>query len=574
MRTFTILSSAVLLASIARAQDSRQVTEFKDAVEKQNGSQVDTLAKAIASANTKKAVDILVGGYDILAQVLNRLWQEKLAWQGEIDRYDDWMDEVKRFNKEVEERQRKGTPADPALVKKRDDLLAKIKKFDENREKVVAIENKMIEINRIKRSITDALATITDDGAMKEMIHEIGRNGNWSARAAVAEAMGRIEHADVVPTLIERCAKEQDAMVLCAILEAFKTKNQWTSEIINAVASLLDSKWWQVKLAAAQALGSSKSTDAVDPLIRAMGTAEGRVKWEIHDALVAITGVDKGMGADAWKTWFDSNRDEVKGGTYKPKDGEGAGPNAVKGTVTFYGIPVKSKSFVIIMDRSGSMAEPGGYDEEEEKTIETGGAQVKNSNPQGLKPDPRMRKIDVAKYQVKKVLYAIENKVKFNVIFFNHLYTVYKPDGMVMMDEGARKSAIAWVEALEPEGNTDPWQAIQKAMEFCAEPGFDGKPRKDGADTIYIMTDGTPFPPGKVVGTNEICDKVKEWNRLRKIVFNTVYVSASTDKDYANGTAFMKRLAEENGGICKIPKAGGGAQPGGNPPPPDPNKKP
>ena len=129
-----------------------------------------------------------------------------------------------------------------------------------------------------------------------------------------------------------------------------------------------------------------------------------------------------------------------------------------------------------------------------------------------------------------------------------------------------KAAAIAWIEALDPEGSTDPWQALTKAMEFCAEPGAEGKPRKDGADTIYLMTDGIPFPPGKVVAPNEICERLKEWNKLRKIVVNTVYVSAPADKDYAAGTAFVKRLAEENGGLCKIPKNGGGA----NPPPKKP----
>jgi hypothetical protein len=207
------------------------------------------------------------------------------------------------------------------------------------------------------------------------------------------------------------------------------------------------------------------------------------------------------------------------------------------------------------------MAGPGGYDEEEERTVETGGIKSKNSAPGDLKPDPRMRKIDVAKYQVKKVLYAIDHKVKFNLIFFSHVCSVYRPGGLVSMDDAARKSAIAWIEAVEPEGSTDPWQALQKAMDFCAEPGAEGKPRKEGADTIYLMTDGTPFPPGKVLAPNEICERFKEWNRLRKIVVNTVYVSAPTDKDYANGTGFMKRLAEENGGVCRIPKNGGGAVP-------------
>jgi Mg-chelatase subunit ChlD len=155
---------------------------------------------------------------------------------------------------------------------------------------------------------------------------------------------------------------------------------------------------------------------------------------------------------------------------------------------------------------------------------------------------------------VKKVLHYIENGSRFNLVSFSHRVQVYRPEGLTVMSDAARRAASAWVDALEPSGQTDIWQALQKALEFCVEPGSEGVPRKDGADTIYLMTDGAPEPLGLVMGTNAICDRMRDWNRLRKFLFNTVYVSASTDRDFDNGTAFMRRLALESGGACKVPK--------------------
>ena len=109
------------------------------------------------------------------------------------------------------------------------------------------------------------------------------------------------------------------------------------------------------------------------------------------------------------------------------------------------------------------------------------------------------------------------------------------------------------------------WQALSKGMEFCAEPGPDGKPKREGADTIYLVTDGLPFPPGKVVGPDDICARVREWNQVRKVVLHTLFVSAPGTKDYDAGVKFMEQLAKENGGISKVPK-GKGAQ-GQNPSP-------
>ena len=101
---------------------------------------------------------------------------------------------------------------------------------------------------------------------------------------------------------------------------------------------------------------------------------------------------------------------------------------------------------------------------------------------------------------------------------------------------------------------TDPWQALSKAFDFCAEPGPNGKLKREGADTIYLMSDGLPFPPGKVFGPDEIVTRTRDWNQLRKIIIHTVFVSAEGTTDYDKGIKFMEQLAKENGGIFKAPK--------------------
>ena len=540
----------------AFAQDFNQSKKnFKQAVVEQNSMTVASLATEIAGFNTREAVDTLIWGYDYYAQLLVTLWRDRTQLQLQQETYEDFMIEYKKLVAEIEDRKKKGLPGDPALNDRITKFNKKTEDFQKVKEQLTQVEVKINDINRIKSSIVGALAKFNSDQAVGELVNDLKKASAWTTRAAVAEALGQIDHASALPALRERLIKgESESGAIVAVLDALAKKNQWDPETISAAALHLESTYWQVRLAATTALKSSKSPHAIEPLISALDKADGRMKHEIHDALVAVTGVDKGLETASWKGWFDSNKESLLGGSYKPKADEGfqSDGKAKATTVEFYGIPVKSKNVIFILDRSGSMAEPGAFNEEEERVQYTGGDKKVSSEIAGLRP-AGTRKIDIAKYQLKKVLLLLPKGTKFNIVFFNHTFTIMA-QSMVSLDDSTRKSAFNFFEPLEPEGQTDPWQALSKAFDFCAEPGPNGKLKREGADTIYLMSDGLPFPPGKVVGPDEIVTRTRDWNQLRKIIIHTVFVSAEGTTDYDKGIKFMEQLAKENGGIFKAPK--------------------
>src|SRR5213079_96840 len=118
-----------------------------------------------------------------------------------------------------------------------------------------------------------------------------------------------------------------------------------------------------LKISAAHALRAIGSLSAVEPLVDAIANAEGRLKIEFNEVLASLTGVNKHGDAAAWKAWFDANKDAISKGSYSAKSSEpGAPPGRAQTTVTFYGIPVESKSVIFVLDRSGSMMEPSDWE--------------------------------------------------------------------------------------------------------------------------------------------------------------------------------------------------------------------
>lgn len=545
-----------LCAATAFSQDYNQAKkDFKQAVVEQNSMTVASLASQIAGFETRDAVDTLIWGYDYYAQILQTLWRERTQLQLQQEAYEDFTIELKKLQAEIDERRRKGQPGDPALNDRITKFNKKFEDYQKVKEQLTQTEVKINSVNQIKSSIVAALARFKSDAAVAELVNDLKRSSAWTTRAAVAEALGQIDHPSALPALRERLIKgESEAGAIVALLDALAKKGQWDEETIRAAALHLESTFWQVRYSAAMALKSSKSPHAIEPLIRALEKSDGRLKHDLQEALIAVTGVDKGLDATAWKNWFEANREQLLGGGYQPKADEGFKPGgeAKATTVEFYGIPVKSKNVIFVLDRSGSMAEPGAFNEEEERVQTTGGSKEASSALKDLKP-AGSRKIDIAKYQLKKVLLLLPKGTKFNIIFFNHTYTVMSQN-MLVLDDSTRRTAFAFFEPLEPEGQTDPWQAMTKAFEFCAEPGPAGKLKREGADTIYLMSDGLPFPPGKVVGPDEIISRTRDWNQLRKIVIHTVFVSAEGTTDHDKGVKFMEQLARENGGFFKAPK--------------------
>jgi hypothetical protein len=402
----------------------------------------------------------------------------------------------------------------------------------------------------IREAILAALSKFTSDDAVKALIDRFRNSPDWNVRAGVAAVLENIDRDDVLRALLEQLKKEKEPTVKVAIVEALSAKKG--PEVEAAILDALKSDIWQIQIAALDAIEKQKLHSAVEAVIEAMGKAEGRMLYEFQATLMALTGVDKGIMPDAWKAWWEQNKEAVKGGTYAPRPEEKAGKGA--GFTTFFGVPINSKRVVFVLDRSGSMAQPADFD----IPIDTGEVKL----PDDLKQPAGKRKIDVARWQLKKALFLLPDGVLFNLIFYNGAFEAYK-DKLIKLDKKSREEAFAYIDRLEPQGGTNVFDSLEKALSFAM--GDDGRLKKDGVDSIYLLSDGMPNQ-GKFTQGPDICREIKSINDRLKVAVHTILIDAGGSggvvirrvngrevpppqpQGPSEAEQLMKRLADENGG--------------------------
>lgn len=457
---------------------------------------VDAVLK-IAEADSKEAIDALLGACGAVTRTAAPLEKEREKWARIMD----------------------ANAYDPETKKWKGEYA----KYKEAKDHYTDLSAKIARLGSISFAAKRSLAKMRSDAAVKELLARLKNGGDTSARAAIAEALAGSDHPDVRPALVAQLKRERDAGVRVALIDAVRLQKAW--EAVELLCASLKDEYWQVKVAAAQALRESKSVDAIEPLIAALKGADGRVREELNLALVGITGVDKHGDEAAWRSWWERNREAFLAGTYRAEAAERA---KASGGTTFYGIPVTSKHVVFVLDRSGSMAEPSKWKPDD---VATGAGASSVPPPKGN------RKIDIAKYELKKVLAMLPDGTEFNVIFYNHLVEPMS-ETLIVLNKETRRRAYEFIDPIEPSGATNISDSLFKALTFS---GPADKLSKSGVDTVYLLSDG--MPTAGITDTQEILEKMQTANQLRKVAVHAIAIEPSDDSE-----RFMKRLARENHG--------------------------
>ncbi|MBI2930324.1 MAG: HEAT repeat domain-containing protein [Planctomycetes bacterium] len=516
-----------LLATAALAQDfDKAKAEFRHALLSMHETRVRDAAQRIALSDCREAADALLDGYGITAQQIKQLWVEKVRWIREADSNSDIEWETTSQGSRPTERS-----------------MAKFLKLTQAQDKGKDVEKRIMRVEAVKRHIVDALATFRGDEAVRELIAKMKGDSSWDRRAGVAEVLGRVDHPAALPALLEQLKRDAEPGVRIACIDGIRSKKSPSPEAVAAVCEQLKHEFWQVKYAAATALQALGSKEAVEPLIEALKQLDGRLKHDVNAALVALTGVDKHGDYATWRSWYDANLDAVAGGTYAPTPDEK--PAAERGGTTFYGIPVKSKNVIFVLDCSGSMMWDSEWSAPD--ATPTGSGEDKYGKPDGH------RKIDIARWQLRRCPAQLPDGTEFNLIFFSSSWRIMS-EKMVKMSASTRKLALDFVDRLQPEGGTNIYDPLEKAFSFAAAGELKDKPAKSGVDTIFLLTDGMPNS-GQISDPSAILSKLRESNRLKKIAINTigVFSSHAPIPEQANekeeGERFLKQMADEHGGV-------------------------
>ena len=373
-------------------------------------------------------------------------------------------------------------------------------------------------------ALVGALANLTNEAAQKEVVKAV-HFGSRDTRLAAIEA--------------------------CA--------NYNTKDANNALYKAMTDSNELIAISAIRALANTYDKAAIEPMIKAFELAEKRrrqrVVMELCLALERLTGLEGApQTAAGWKAWWNANKNKpLPRETRHSEDTVTPTPFVHRLKTSVFGLPIRSKRIIFLIDVSGSMKQadppPKEWKQEVEKQLKTI-ADNKEREKKRKEIENEMKNWGKERqriYRVKKELTRcirnMPNDVKFNIIAFSDEIRKWRP-GLTRATESAKRKAIEWVKKLEAEGLTHTDEAIEEAF----------KDRQ--VNTIVLLTDGAPTHIGGDAkpewGGHEdskaliaqILAWVRKHNRLRKI---TIHCLGFEEANFE----FLKQLARENNGTCK-----------------------
>jgi len=168
-----------------------------------------------------------------------------------------------------------------------------------------------------------------------------------------------------------------------------------------------------------------------------------------------------------------------------------AGGGGGGGGASFFGLEARGRSFVYVVDYSGSMYEMG------------------------------RAKLRAAKSELIRSISALRRNMKFFVFFYDHAFVAMPGGQMLQATEQNKRRIFAWVEGANGGGGTDPRGPMLSALEL--------KP-----DAVWLLSDG--------LFHDMACDAIRAANPGAKVQIHTIAFFDNA------GEGVLRRIAEENRG--------------------------
>lgn len=422
-----------------------------------------------------------------------------------------------------------------------------------------AVLNDLINSNNVvKNAVVDAISRMNDADSRKEIIAGI-TDRDASVASACIDAARKGRWRDAWDALVSAFDSSKDAGVRILAVTALRTMD--ASRALPVLARAINDEHYMVRSQAVIGLRATRSAEAVEALINRLDQEPaGRLKWDIVYALQDITGKGEyGAEATTWRAWWNANR-----GNFQPappsNPGQGSSEDGGSGasanlqdshkTGAFYGIPIRTKHPVFVVDRSGSMlvsADPN------DPQVDAGGQPI-------MPPPGHKSRWQVCQDELVQAVKGLPEDGTFAVVHFSTNAEKFE-DGKVFEANDRNKARLEQVvRALQADGLTNIYEAFQFAFEICTGGKLDGvRPVITGksettlnADTIFFLTDGSPTVGQSINGvapTNPpnqqysplLLEEICKWNETRGIIIHTVCIGEGD-------VNFLSELAKRNRG--------------------------
>jgi HEAT repeat protein len=363
---------------------------------------------------------------------------------------------------------------------------------------------------------------------------------NWYARAEAAVACGMMKDAKAMAGMRKIVASDPSDKAQVGAMDALAMFGEEAAIAAPGIAKELDSSQWQIRIAAAQALGELGQMESVEALISRMEKETGRVPDDIYAALKKITRDDLGRKPENWRKMWDHAKADSPGGLPKRPDAKPDAPKAPppeeKGAThdaapaPYFGVEIYSNRVAFVIDTTETMLTLFTPDPAASKAL----------SREYVGSD----KLTICKQEIMQALSQLDPRSHFNIISFGMQIKPFRQNP-VPASAGNITEAGDFLRSLVGAGRTNYYGALKAALDIGSEPdtnpGFKATP-----DTITFLTDGVPNE-GDIVDGDTLLEWYTGLNRYARVKTHTItFGLVNVDMPLLRG------LAERNGGRFTI----------------------
>jgi len=389
--------------------------------------------------------------------------------------------------------------------------------FRTRRDRIFASIRVLEEAERAEEQVLEqaarALGRVNGPEALRRLIDTTRRPAAPPLTLAFVRALGDVSDPSAAARLSELLdAGESEPAVRVAAAEALGRKP--AGNVLPRLLAAYPRVPAPVQWAILRALDRLDDPGAIPPLMDALPSSAGRTRDAIEETLSRLCGRPPGGDAAAWADGWAAARDGFVAG--RPDRGTRVLAAARRDTVpTFLGLPVTGRAVVFCVDLSTSM---------EEAVVGEGA-----------------RRADVARQAIRQAIGALPRGARFNVILFAWHLRVLAPGRLLPANPEGAEAALALLRETGLRHGTSLGDALDRALNLGRGPGGTADPLHT-PDTIYLLSDGDPTTGPRLSG-RAIRRRVRDLNGSTRIALHVVAIAPEP-----RGEAFLKALAEENGG--------------------------
>jgi von Willebrand factor type A domain len=241
--------------------------------------------------------------------------------------------------------------------------------------------------------------------------------------------------------------------------------------------------------------------DAIEFLSELQTQLDGQLHFEIEKLLAVVTESDFQGDAARFARWQQRSDPQVV--LTSEVSGSGSDGRMRLGKAQqYYGIDIRAKRMMFIIDNSGSMKEA----------------------------DEGVSRLYRAKYELVQAIDNLPNDAQFAILFYSDAVHLWRSQ-LVNATPGNKRDAIDFVGRLGCGNKTNTHGALRQSLEFDNE-----------LEAVFLLTDGRPTT-GEIVIPQGIIADIVHRNRFRNLHFNTIGISLDFSTEQ-----FLKTLAENSGG--------------------------